>query len=166
MSHLQRALVNAQKGGTTVILRLLLAVAMTSAALGAAERGTPAEARVMLDKAVAHYRAVGRQQALADFTAEKPPFVDRDLYVMCIDRDHVMSANGGFPALVGVSADVLKDLDQKPLGRAIWDAASTTEEGSIRYEGMSPVSQQSVLKITFFRRVGDDICGVGVYAPE
>jgi cytochrome c len=134
--------------------------------LAATERGTPAEAKAMLAKAVTYYRTVGRQRALADFTAQKPPFVDRDLYVMCIGRDHVMSANGGFPALVGISADVLKDLNGIPLGRAIWDAASTTEEGSIRYDGMNPVSQRSELKITFFRRMGDDICGVGVYATE
>ena len=31
--------------------------------LRADERGTPAEARTMLEKAVAHYKAVGRKQA-------------------------------------------------------------------------------------------------------
>ena len=40
-----------------------------------AQRGTPAEARAMLAQAVAHYRKVGRDQALADFTAKKAPFV-------------------------------------------------------------------------------------------
>jgi cytochrome c len=149
-----------------VILRLIVTVAAATVGLTATEHGTPAEARAMLAKAMAHYRSVGRQQALDDFTAQRPPFVDRDLYVMCIGRDHMMTANGGFPALVGITADVLKDLHGTPLGRAIWDAASTTEEGSIRYEGMNPVSHQSGPKITFFRRVGEDICGVGVYAPE
>src|SRR5574337_704103 len=32
------------------------------------ERGTPDEAKAMLQKAVEHYNAVGREQALADFT--------------------------------------------------------------------------------------------------
>jgi hypothetical protein len=128
--------------------------------------GTEAEARTMLAIAAAHYKAVGRQQALADFTAEKPPFVDRDLYVMCVGRDHVMTANGGFPGLVGVSADVLEDLRGRPLGEALWAAASVSEEGSVRYEGMDPVSRTSVLKITFFRKFADDICGVGVYGEQ
>ena len=36
----------------------------------------------MLQKVVAHYKAVGRKQALADFNGKEPPFGDRDLYVL------------------------------------------------------------------------------------
>lgn len=78
----------------------------------AGDRGTPAEAKAMLAKAVAHYKAVGRKQALADFTGKKPPFVDRDLYVFCIGSDRVIAANGGYPSFVGLSADVLKDANE------------------------------------------------------
>ena len=41
-------------------------------------RGTSAEAEAMLAKAIAHYETAGRAQALADFTARKAPFADRD----------------------------------------------------------------------------------------
>ena len=61
---------------------LLASLAAASAALFAANHGTPAEAKAMLEKAVAHYKSVGRKQALADFNAKKPPFWDRDLYVV------------------------------------------------------------------------------------
>jgi hypothetical protein len=145
---------------------LLLAIAVVTAQVVVSQHATAADAKAMLARAVDHYRAVGRQQALEDFTSEQPPFVDRDLYVMCVGRDHVMSANGGFPGLVGVSADVLTDLAGTPLGRALWEAASTAEEGSIRYDGMDPISRTSAVKITFFRKVGDDVCGVGIYAPR
>ena len=40
----------------------------------AGDRGTPVEAKAMLAKAAAHYRAVGPKQALADFTGKKAPF--------------------------------------------------------------------------------------------
>jgi len=66
----------------------------------------------MLAKAVAHYKAVGRKQALADFTGKKAPFGDRDLYVFCMGPDRRMSANGGYPSFVGLSADVLKDANE------------------------------------------------------
>ena len=49
------------------------------------DRGTPGEAEAMLKNAVEHYGSAGREQALADFTARKPPFGDRDLYVFCLD---------------------------------------------------------------------------------
>jgi cytochrome c len=84
----------------------LLALTAISVGALASERGTPAEAKAMLAKAVAHYKAVGRQQALADFTARKAPFGDRDLYVFCIGPDRKLVANGGYPGddVCGVGA--------------------------------------------------------------
>jgi cytochrome c len=99
----------------------------------AADRGTPAEAKTMLGKAVAHYKDVGRKQALADFNAKKAPFGDRDLYVVCIGADHKIVANGGFPQYVGYSADLLKDADGKSIGRAGWDAASSKGQAQVHY---------------------------------
>ena len=75
----------------------------------AADRGTPAEAKAMLRKAVAHY---------ADFTAKKAPFGDRDLYVVCVAADHTVVANGGFPQYVGASADAVKDAEGQVRGPA------------------------------------------------
>lgn len=130
------------------------------------ERGTPTEAKAMLEKAVEHYQEVGRKQALADFTARKPPFFDRDLYVSCMGTDHIITANGGFPSLVGTSADGWRDADGKSLGKAIWDAVSSTGEGSVRYRWFNPVSGKIEPKINFSRKVGDEICGVGAYNSE
>jgi cytochrome c len=146
-----------------VILALLLFTVLEAAALFAADRGTPAEAKAMLQKAVAHYQAVGRKQALADFNAKKPPFGDRDLYVACIGPDHKITANGGFPQYVGVSADAWKDADGKSVGRAGWDAASSQGEAEVRYQWMNPMTHKMEPKITFFAKAGDDVCGVGAY---
>src|SRR3954470_21150757 len=65
--------------------------------LAKSDRGTPAETKVMLQKAVDHYNSVGRKQALADFIGKKPPFGDRDLYVVCIGSDFRVIANAAFP---------------------------------------------------------------------
>ena len=129
-------------------------------------RGTPAEAKAMLQQAVAHYNSVGRKQALADFTAKKAPFADRDLYVACIGSNHIIVANGGFPSLVGSSTDAWKDVEGKPVGRAIWEVASTTGSGSVEYRWQNPVSRKIERKELFVEKVGDDACGVGAYKPE
>ena len=60
-------------------------------------RGTPTEAKAMLQQAVAHYNSVGRKQALADFTAKKSPFADRDLYVACMGLDHFITQTAATP---------------------------------------------------------------------
>ena len=129
-------------------------------------RGTPDEAKAMLAQAVEHYNQVGRVQALADFTKMKSPFGDRDLYVFCIGPDHKISANGGFAQYVGMTADMLKDADGKSLGKAIWDQAQASGEGSIEYKWINPVSKLTENKIAFFKKAGTDVCGVGAYRGE
>jgi cytochrome c len=149
------------------ILFAALAALSLNAGLSAAARGTPAEEKAMLQKAVGHLKSVGRQQALADFRSGKPPFHDRDLYVVCVDSRHGIVANGGFPSFVGTSADALKDADGKPLGKALWDAASKQPEGSIQYPMLNPVTHKLERKTTFYQKVADDLlCGVGVYSAE
>ena len=132
-----------------------------------AERGTPAEAQAMLRSAVAHYQAVGRKQALADFSGKKPQFFDRDLYVFCVGANSsTLTANGAFPQYVGMSVDVWKDADGKPLGKAIQDAARKNDQGSIEYRMSNPLSGQIEPKISFWQKLGEDVCGVGAYNPR
>jgi len=134
--------------------------------LVAADRGTPAEAKAMLQQAVAHYKSVGRKQALADFNSKKAPFGDRDLYVVCLGADHTIVANGGFPQYVGASADLIKDADGKSVGKQGWDVATSKGEGSVSYQWLNPVTHKMEPKITFFQKAGEDVCGVGAYNPQ
>lgn len=129
----------------------------------AAQRGTRAEAETLLATAVAHYRKVGRAEALADFTAKKAPFVDRDLYVVCIGPDRRISAHGANAAFVGASADLLKDAEGGPLGKAILDAAKPGAGGPVRYRWINPVSGKVEPKVSFVQQVGTDVCLVGAY---
>jgi hypothetical protein len=117
----------------------------------------------MLGKAIAHCKAVGRKQALADFNKKAAPFFDRDLSVVCLAPDHTILANGGFPSLVGSSADALRDADGKPLGESLWHAAAKGE-GTVRYRWTSPLSDKAEPKVSFVQKAGDDICVVGAYA--
>jgi hypothetical protein len=119
----------------------------------------------MLQKAVDHYNSVGRDQALADFTGKAAPFFDRDLYVACIDSQHLSSANGGFPTLVGQSTDTIMDANGKPLGADTWDTASTSDVRSVEYPWTDPATGKTEPKTLFYEKVGSDVCGVGVYKP-
>lgn len=129
----------------------------------AGEHGTADEAKSMLQQAVDHYNTAGPAQALADFNARVAPFFDRDLYVVCMGADHVETANGGFPQYVGASADSLTDNAGNPLGKSVWDAASADAVHSVDYHWLNPVSGQTEPKTLYFQKVGDQVCGVGVY---
>lgn len=150
-------------------LTLLLLVLFTVASAGtllAADRGTPEQAKAMLQKAVAHYKDVGRKQALADFNGKKAPFGDRDLYVVCIGPNRTIIANGGFPQYVGYPSGMLKDAEGKSVGEQGWAVASKKGEGTVRYHWINPVTHKMEPKITYFAKAGDDVCGVGAYNPE
>jgi len=151
--------------GTTLMWAGIASAVLAAGAGAAGERGTPDEAKAMLKKAVAHYKAVGRKQALADFNAKKTPFGDRDLYVFCIGPDRIEVANGGFPSYVGMSADAIKDAKGNAVGKAILDTASSKGEGSVEYLWLNPISHKTEPKVSFVEKVGDDVCGVGAYNP-
>jgi cytochrome c len=126
-------------------------------------RGTPAEARAMLTKAVAYYKDNGRERAFAEFNRNRRPFSDRDLYVFCIGPDRRLLANGGYREYINQSADLLKDSDGKPIGGAVWDMAMTKGHGELRYNWLNPVTKLIEPKVSYFSRVGQDVCGVGSY---
>jgi hypothetical protein len=151
---------NARLGAVLAAAGFLLIATATHAADG----GTPAEAKQMLSKAVARYKAAGKE-ALTDFNAGKAPFRDRDLYVVCISADHKIAANGAYPMYVGASADDQTDAKGNPVGRALWDAATKNANGSLDYPMLNPVSGKLATKTMFYSKVAPDmLCGVGVYS--
>ena len=146
-------------------IAFVVAAAVGAIAL-AADRGTPEEAKALLNKAAAHYGKVGRTQALGDFMSKKGPWLDRDLYVVCIAANHTITANGAYPAYVGTSSDALKDADGKPLGAAFWNAVAKTSEGTVEYRWFNPVSKRIERKVGFVRKAGDELLVVGAYLPQ
>lgn len=138
-------------------------VAIIGVAVVSAQRATPAEAKAMLVKAIAYYKQIGRAQALKDFTARKPPFLDRDLYVVCVGPKGIITAHGALASYVGQSADLLKDAEGKPLGSAIFNLGTSKGTGELEYPMANPVSKKIERKHSYIEKVGDDVCAVGAY---
>lgn len=133
----------------------------------AGERGTADEAKALLQKAVDHYKEVGRARALQDFTGKKTPWVDRDLYVACADSKHILVANGAFPSYVGNSLDATKDLNGVPLGKSFADSAAKGGIQSVEWKWFNPVTGKMEKKVSFVTQVDTDTtCAVGYYKPE
>ncbi|MBL8566696.1 MAG: cache domain-containing protein [Hyphomicrobiaceae bacterium] len=122
--------------------------------------GTAAEAKAMLDKAVAAVK-VDKAKALAAFTAGSDGFKDRDLYPFCANvSDGLFSAH---PTLTGKSLKDLKDKDGKVLGEAILTTAQEGKVSEVEYKWTRPGSDQPVAKVSFVTKIGDQVCAVGYY---
>ncbi len=130
------------------------------------ENATPAEAQAMLQAAVQHYQAVGRQQALKDFTAKQPPFANKDLYIVCLGSDHTMTANGEYPMLVGLSADAISGPGGKPLGEEVWSIASTVPQGAVPIKFDNPFTGKSESKTLYYQKLDQDVCGVAANSSQ
>jgi hypothetical protein len=155
----------AARSSIAISLMLLAAPAAAPAfAAAPANTPTPAEAKSMLDKAVAYYKAHGRKDALDAFNKRKAPFSDRTLYVFCIGPDKKLAADGEYREYIGQSADLIKDSSGKMLGQAMLDAAAGP--GELHYSWFNPATRLIEPKMAYLTKVESDVCGVGTYDPK
>jgi len=142
---------------------LAAALVVVAGAAQAQDRGNAAQAEALLRKAAAHYTAVGKTKALDDFTNDKADYVDRDLYIACIDRQGIWTAHGMNKGLLGRDMTKLMDADGHSLGNLILDTVKTNKEGWVEYRWANPTTKKLDDKRSFVMLIGDDVCGVGFY---
>jgi signal transduction histidine kinase len=125
----------------------------------AAEFGTAAEAKAMLEKAVAAVKA-DKAKALEMFTKGEGGFKDRDLYPFCGGPDGNFTAH---PKLVGKSLKDLKDKADKALGAEMYKVAQAGKISEVSYMWPRPPGTDPVQKVSFVTKVSDQVCAVGYY---
>jgi signal transduction histidine kinase len=125
----------------------------------AGDFGTAAEAKAMLEKAVAALKA-SKASALTMFVKGEGGFKDRDLYVFCGGPDGLFTAH---PSLVGKSLKDLKDKAGKALGEDIYKSAQEGKITEVTYMWPRPGTTDPVKKVSYVTKVGDQVCAVGYY---
>jgi hypothetical protein len=132
----------------------------------AQQSGTAAEARAMLDRAVAALKTEFKATALSEFNDKNnKQFHDRDLYVFCFNMPDGKLTATADPTMIGTDGRTLKFKDD-PFGQRVYDAMKGTPEGSVAtidYSFPKPGTPEPVPKVSFVTRVGDQGCGVGYY---
>jgi methyl-accepting chemotaxis protein len=121
------------------------------------------EAIAMVEKAVAHIRSVGKDQAFADFTKPEPAFRNRDLYVSVIDKRGTTIAHGDSKKNIGKATYDLKDARGKYFIRAFIETACAKGNGWVDYSWINPVTGVVEEKTTYVQLVDDVIVGCGIY---
>jgi len=126
-------------------------------------RGTPEEAKALLDRGAAHAAKVGFDQAKKDFADLSGPFIDRDLYIFCIGADGRVASHPRIPALVGLNEITLRDSNGKKFGLELVTKTRAEGSASVEYTWPHPVSRKFEPKVTFGRLIGDEVCAAGAY---
>lgn len=144
---------------TALALPVLLIAGLTSAH-ATEEKGTSAEAKAMLEKAVVELKA-DKEKALEMFTNLEDGFKEKDLYVYCGGPDGNFSAHY---KLVGKSLKGLKDKSGKAFGEEIYEVAEPGQISEVEYEWYRPGSESELVeKVAYVTQVDDQICAVGYY---
>jgi len=132
-----------------------------------AEFGTAAEAKAMLDNAVAAIKA-DKAKALDTFNKGEGTFRDRDLYPFCYNAGDgkFVAVGTNVKQLLGTDVRDLKDASGKAYGVDLYAAAQKREGEISEISYMFPrpgADKTPVSKVTFVTEVGDIACGVGYY---
>jgi signal transduction histidine kinase len=146
-----------------VLVLLVMGLFILSAASDLYAAGTAAEAKAMMEKATAFFKANGKEKAFAEFNNPKGQFIKDDLYIFVIDTTGAVFAHGGNPLLVGKSLIGLKDSDGKPFIKGLIDAANAKGTGWFDYNWTNPTTKKVQAKSTYFEKVGDLVFGCGIY---
>jgi cache domain-containing protein len=141
----------------------VLASSLAATALYAQATGTAAEAKAMLEKAVAAVKA-DKGKAIEMFVKGEGGFKDRDLYPFCFNIADGKVVATQASTLIGMDVRTLKDKVGKAFGEEIYKAAKDGQIAEVSYMFPRPGPDTTpVQKISFVTKAGDLGCGVGYY---
>jgi Single Cache domain 2 len=130
--------------------------------------GSAAEAKAMLEKAVAAVKE-NKTNALAMFNKGEGRFLDRDLYVFCsnlTDGEIVAMGNPNTKQILCKDVRSLKDATGKVFGLELYAGEQKPEGQFTEVDYMFPrpgADKTPVPKISLVTKAGDLGCGVGYY---
>jgi cytochrome c len=137
-------------------------VLMLSSGEAAAAAHTKADAKALIQKAVAFIKANGKAKAVAEFNNPKGQFTNGDLYVLAYELDGTSLANANIK-LVGKNLIDLKDSDGTPLVKGMIDTAKAGG-GWYDYKWNNPATKTIQGKTTYVELIdGAWMIGCGIY---
>jgi len=129
----------------------------------AAESPGAAEAKVLLDKAVAYFDGNGAARAFCAFNDPDGAFRQGPLYVFAISMDGVYFANSAAPTLIGTSLRDTRDAAGRPIGKLVMKAVANKQSAPVEYMWLNYETNKVERKHTFLTPVDKFVLGVGYY---
>lgn len=145
-------------------LFVLAALSLAFASAGQAAVSAD-EAKTLVDKAVAHIKQVGVEQAFKEFNDPAGSWVKGELYILAYDYQGTNLVLGSNPKMNGKNLWDIKSPDGKFVVREFVDLVKTKGSGWVDYQWSNPESKKIENKTTFVTRVPgmDAVIGCGIY---
>ncbi len=121
------------------------------------------EAKAMVEKAEAYYKANGKEKALQEFNNPKGEFVNGDLYIFAYDATGTIIAHPVNPKLVGTNTLDVPDVDGKLWRKEAMEKIGKDGYAVVDYKFKNPTSGKVEQKTSYLKKVDDIILGCGTY---
>jgi cytochrome c len=151
----------------SIMKRVVCGLVMVSlVVLGAAyvaQAITPEQAKATVEKAIAYWKANGKDKAVTEFHNPNSQFRNGDLYVGAVRFDGHVLVNGGNPKLAGLNLLEQKDPNGKYFIKEDIEVAKKGG-GWVEYSWINPATKKVQPRKVFVQKVpGEDIfisCGI------
>ncbi len=139
---------------------ITIVLVSASATLVAASKD---DAKAMIKKVEAYYKANGKDKTMAEIQKDKGQFEKGEIYVYSFDLNGTVIAHPKLPTWVGKSFMTLKDTDGKLFIKEAIETLKTKNECWIDYKWNNPEKKKIGLKHGYFVKIGDFILSSGVW---
>lgn len=142
-----------------------LFIALLPLATAFADNGTADEAKAMVDKALAHIKAVGPEKAFADFSTPGNEWHDRDLYLFGYNLEGTCVLHGANKALIGKNLIDMKTADGQFLIKKMVEIVQGKGSGWIDYMWPHPQTKKTEAKSAYVVKIPGfaGLIGSGIY---
>jgi signal transduction histidine kinase len=144
----------------------VLLLALAPAAGMCADAPSKDEVVAQVKKAVAFYKANGREKALAEFNSKDGQFAKGEDYIDVHDVGGTCVAHPTTPSLVGLNRLEAADPAGKKFIKEIVDAAKSKSSGWVTYQRKNPVSGKVENKLAYWEVHDGLIFKAGTYDPN
>jgi cytochrome c len=151
------------------VLRFVAVIAMfcvpqfVSHTASAQEYATKEDAVALVQKAIAHVAEVGMVKAAPEFMDHNGKYIDRDLYLIIIDKAGLRVVHGQNPKLVGKTYYDAIDVNGKEYGKVVQQIGEGPGKGWFTFVFKDPITGKLLPKENYVERAGDYTYLAGVY---
>ena len=146
----------------TALLAAIFVLLLGTAPLSHA-KGTPEEAKGMVEKAVAYYKAQGKEKAFAEISDPKGRFMKDDIYVTVYDMSGLCLARPVEKGMIGKSMIGMQDAEGKLFVKERIEAAKAKGKGWQDYKFPHPITGKWAYKTAYFEAHDNLVFAAGAY---
>ena len=121
------------------------------------------EAKAMVEKAEAFFKANGKEKAIQAFNDPNGEFVKGSIYIFAYDAKGTIIAHPINAKLVGMNTLNVPDVDGKLWRQEAVNKANSDGWAIVDYKFRNPATSKVEEKTSYFKKVGDIILGCGTY---